>query len=560
MAITAITPASGLTIDTGDSASFTIDDTYTSLVIKAQTATALVVVYSTALGGGQSGYTVSVQDNGDGTHTVTYSADAGYDTSPQLIYVVEDETGSEATTNLSYTVEGESAYPQGSYPYNSQAGANDAAGVTSFIGRDGVVLAVAGDYDAYYYTEAEIDAIVAAYLPLAGGQMVGNVTCAAAETFDGRDLSVDGAKLDLIEALADVTDTDNVRTAGALMDDEVDANLKTFVLPASTTISAYGATLVDDADAATARTTLDAARAMLSGAGLPGGATGDGYPLGTTYADTTNDVGYVLVDATTGLNVWWTSAGGSATYLSGAGAPGAADGDGEDVGTTYIDTTADEAYFLTDNTAGVNVWSTSTAIAAAKAITLAMMADGTDGELITWSTSGVAATVAVGTATHVLTSNGVGTKPTFQASAGGGGGLTTLVSNELIAIDATEVVIGGAVLDGSSGGTYAWACLATYNDNGGTGNQDLTLYLYDRGAVGTPVAGVLRSTLLFDTSVDGLDTLLEEKLTLTGAASPGTDTDEIDSDEPRMYEIRAKLDAAGAVDTALILNVKFTES
>jgi hypothetical protein len=91
-------------------------------------------------------------------------------------------------------------------------------------------------------------------LPKAGGQMTGNITMAAAETVDGRDLSVDGAKLDLIEAsatadqtgseiktayegeantnaytdaevtklagveaLADVTDATNVATAGALM-------------------------------------------------------------------------------------------------------------------------------------------------------------------------------------------------------------------------------------------------------------------------------------------------------------------------------------------------------
>ena len=65
-----------------------------------------------------------------------------------------------------------------------------------------------------------------------------------------------GAKLDGIEALADVTDTANVTAAGALMDSEVDADLKTFVLPASTTISAFGATLVDDATAGDARTTL----------------------------------------------------------------------------------------------------------------------------------------------------------------------------------------------------------------------------------------------------------------------------------------------------------------
>jgi len=65
------------------------------------------------------------------------------------------------------------------------------------------------------------------------------------------------SKLGGIEALADVTDAVNVEAAGALMDSEVDADIKTLSLPASTTISTFGASLVDDADAATARTTLD---------------------------------------------------------------------------------------------------------------------------------------------------------------------------------------------------------------------------------------------------------------------------------------------------------------
>ena len=67
----------------------------------------------------------------------------------------------------------------------------------------------------------------------------------------------DISKLAGIEASADVTDTANVTAAGALMDSEVDANIKTLVLPASTTISTFGATLIDDADAVTARTTLN---------------------------------------------------------------------------------------------------------------------------------------------------------------------------------------------------------------------------------------------------------------------------------------------------------------
>ena len=54
------------------------------------------------------------------------------------------------------------------------------------------------------------------------------------------------------------------------------------------------------------------------------------------------------------------------------------------------------------------------------AVTLAKLAAGTDGELITWDASGNPAAVAVGTATNVLTSNGAGAAPTFQAAAAGG--------------------------------------------------------------------------------------------------------------------------------------------
>ena len=66
---------------------------------------------------------------------------------------------------------------------------------------------------------------------------------------------------------------------------------------------------------------------------------------------------------------------------------------------------------------------------AADAITLAKMAGGTDGELITYDASGDPAAVAVGTATHVLTSNGAGAAPTFQAPAGGGASLFHLFAN-----------------------------------------------------------------------------------------------------------------------------------
>lgn len=77
-----------------------------------------------------------------------------------------------------------------------------------------------------------------------------------AELSEGAFANGDKTKLDGIETGADVTDTVNVTAAGALMDSEVDANLKTFVLPASTTISTYGAGLVATANASAARTSL----------------------------------------------------------------------------------------------------------------------------------------------------------------------------------------------------------------------------------------------------------------------------------------------------------------
>ena len=54
------------------------------------------------------------------------------------------------------------------------------------------------------------------------------------------------------------------------------------------------------------------------------------------------------------------------------------------------------------------------------AVTLAKMAGGTDGNLITYDASGDPAYVATGSATNILTSNGAGAAPTFQAAAAGG--------------------------------------------------------------------------------------------------------------------------------------------
>ena len=60
-------------------------------------------------------------------------------------------------------------------------------------------------------------------------------------------------------------------------------------------------------------------------------------------------------------------------------------------------------------------------------IAISDLANGTDGELITWDATGAPAAVAVGTATHVLTSNGTGAAPTFQVVSASGTGMVVQV-------------------------------------------------------------------------------------------------------------------------------------
>jgi len=98
-------------------------------------------------------------------------------------------------------------------------------------------------------------------------------------------------------------------------------------------------------------------------------------------------------------------------------------------------------------------------------VTVAALADGTDGELITWDTAGAPATVAVGTSGHVLTSGGTGVAPTFQAAAGttintnadnrvitGSGTADTLNGEANLTFDGTNLTVGtGNVIVGTAG-------------------------------------------------------------------------------------------------------------
>ena len=79
------------------------------------------------------------------------------------------------------------------------------------------------------------------------------------------------------------------------------------------------------------------------------------------------------------------------------------------------------ALIATDDLEVVGIQSVGNIVTPAdSSVTLTKMASGTDGNLITYDASGDPAYVATGAATNVLTSNGAGAAPTFQAPAAGG--------------------------------------------------------------------------------------------------------------------------------------------
>ncbi len=77
-------------------------------------------------------------------------------------------------------------------------------------------------------------------------------------------------------------------------------------------------------------------------------------------------------------------------------------------------TTGDLVVVRDDGTQFQMLTATRTPVLTNGSVPLSALADGTDGELVTWDASGVIATVAVGTSGQVLTSNGAGAAPTMQ--------------------------------------------------------------------------------------------------------------------------------------------------
>tara|TARA_R100001594_G_scaffold19766_3_gene38513 strand:- start:19291 stop:20037 length:747 start_codon:yes stop_codon:yes gene_type:complete len=96
------------------------------------------------------------------------------------------------------------------------------------------------------------------------------------------------------------------------------------------------------------------------------------------------------------------------------------------------------------------------------AISLAKMAAGTDGQIITYDASGNPTAVGPGTDGQVLTSTGAGSPPAFETAAGGLDGVTTGSGNVTIT-DGNLIVASGHGIDFS----------ATGGPTNGTGTQEL---------------------------------------------------------------------------------------
>jgi len=136
------------------------------------------------------------------------------------------------------------------------------------------------------------------------------------------------------------------------------------------------------------------------------------------------------------------------------------------------------------------------------------LANGTDGELITWDAAGAITTVAVGTSGQVLTSNGAGAEPTFQAA--GIGTWTDSSSNtgtNKTLDDSTNTIHANAVhleCRNTSGGTLAQGDAVYFSGyDVGTTLPLITLADADNASA-MPAAGIVEDAAGIGNNANGL--------------------------------------------------------
>ena len=207
-----------LAVNTHDGKLYTKKDDGTAAIVEiggsSSTADSLTTARTIALSGDVSGST-----SFDGSANVTITATVADDSHNHIIGNVDGlQTALDAKAPLaSPTFTGTPAAPTAAAGTNttqvattafvSTAVANVVDAAPGALDTLNELAAALGD-DANFSTT--VTNSIATKLPLAGGQMTGNITFSGSQTVDGRDLSVDGAKLDGIASGAEVNVATNL--------------------------------------------------------------------------------------------------------------------------------------------------------------------------------------------------------------------------------------------------------------------------------------------------------------------------------------------------------------
>tara|TARA_X000001382_G_C3148865_1_gene172232 strand:+ start:148 stop:804 length:657 start_codon:yes stop_codon:yes gene_type:complete len=128
------------------------------------------------------------------------------------------------------------------------------------------------------------------------------------------------------------------------------------------------------------------------------------------------------------------------------------------------------------------------------AVSLAKIASGTDGELITWDASGNPAAVGAGTSGHFLKSQGAGSVPVFAAAGGGkvlqvvSADIDTQTSTSSTSYEATGMTV-AITPSATSSKVYVIATAQYAGDSGSAYDHRYAHFYLDKGGAGYAAVG-----------------------------------------------------------------------